>query len=530
MRLPRPRLSRVNFFSINMNAAGGLSYHWDPDSGFDKRLLVAAILVYLLISWLPVTLPLAGGFASGASSGIDAAGLSNVLLSRSLSLSFWSASLALFMGLPLGVSLWNRGGIIFRWRWLFFIFLLLPPFLLVQGWLAIAAWTASMAPPTGFWWAVLILGTAYTPVTALIVAMARSSIDGAALQSSALVGGAPGMMRLVVYPQLQPFLCAAWLLVGIIVILEGGVPLSLQFSVLATELTSRFMSGATPGQLVLKLWPLYLLVGCMGLAVYRLLMSGKSRSDTDSESELLQLQYFSPWLQAYFKLGVSMFLLLGAIPLAGIVRQALYGAGSGMAFSSDRSAMFSSLWLGALVAVLAAAIALPVGAWLAKGCWSQLKILCLLPLSLPAGLTGIAWAYYGVQLNRLLPWLPESLPMVLGHLARVLPIAVLVAVVVWKSRAGILAREAVLLQRRHFWQKLWLDLPRLLLLAIIAGVFSLRELEVALLTVPPGGETLPLRVFNLLHYGAGADVCRLSIFMALPILVGAWFIFRRWCR
>lgn len=500
-------------------------YSWFPEAGFDRKTLYVAALAYVILTWLPLTLPLLGSsgvfFAAGS-------GFSKVLLGRSLSLAFCSASLALLLGFPPGIGLWQRDGATYQWRWLILLFLLLPPYLLVQGWLSISSIAPFISPPSGFWWAVLILGTAYAPVITLVVASARSSVDGVSLQSSALTLGPSGMLRLVVIPQLKPFLAAAWLLVAVIVLLEGGVPLSLQLPVLSTELTSRFMSGETPGDLAIRLWPLYLLVFLGGFAAYRLLVSGARQVDADGESGLLHPQNFPRPTRVLLRGGALLFAVLAVLPFSGLVYQAIYGASSNMAFSSDGAAMVQSLWLAAIVAFLTALVALPMGAWIALGGTGNVKIALLLPAIVPASLTGIAWTYWGVRLGSACPWLPDSIPMILGHTARVLPLAVMVAIAVWNTRSGLRARESVLLHHRHFWQKLRLDWPRIILLGMVAGVFSLRELEVALLTVPPGGETLPLRVFNLLHYGAGADVCRLSMLLVLPIAGAAWVVVRRW--
>ena len=51
------------------------------------------------------------------------------------------------------------------------------------------------------------------------------------------------------------------------------------------------------------------------------------------------------------------------------------------------------------------------------------------------------------------------------------------------------------------------------------------DTETVVLIVPPGGETLALRVFNLLHYGHHAQVnalCLILLLLAvLPLIAGA---------
>ncbi|HEY9069661.1 MAG TPA: iron ABC transporter permease, partial [Candidatus Ozemobacteraceae bacterium] len=83
------------------------------------------------------------------------------------------------------------------------------------------------------------------------------------------------------------------------------------------------------------------------------------------------------------------------------------------------------------------------------------------------------------------------------------------------------AVEAVLLLPGSAWSRLLLrlrlDLPRVLAVAGAGFILSIRELDISLLTVPPGGETLPLRLFNLMHYGAGADVCRIGLALGMVV-------------
>jgi DNA-binding beta-propeller fold protein YncE/ABC-type molybdate transport system permease subunit len=67
--------------------------------------------------------------------------------------------------------------------------------------------------------------------------------------------------------------------------------------------------------------------------------------------------------------------------------------------------------------------------------------------------------------------------------------------------------------------------PQLAAAAYMVYLLSLWDVETVLLVVPPGGETLALRIFNLLHYGHNAHVnalCILLLLLALaPLLLFA---------
>jgi ABC-type Fe3+ transport system permease subunit len=65
----------------------------------------------------------------------------------------------------------------------------------------------------------------------------------------------------------------------------------------------------------------------------------------------------------------------------------------------------------------------------------------------------------------------------------------------------------------------------------ITYLLCLWDVETLVLIYPPGGETLALRIFNLLHYGHNAQVnalcvTLLALAVAPPAAWGAW----RWMR
>src|SRR5262249_46618083 len=65
--------------------------------------------------------------------------------------------------------------------------------------------------------------------------------------------------------------------------------------------------------------------------------------------------------------------------------------------------------------------------------------------------------------------------------------------------------------------------PMVFAAAYIVFLLGLWDVESIIMVVPPGGETLSLRVFNLLHYGHNAQVnalCATLLFVAIsPLLI-----------
>ncbi len=501
-----------------------MTQHWDPATGFDRRTLAAAMLAYLLLTLLPLTLPF---IETGWKSGIDS-GPAIRLLGQSLQLASLAATIAVGLGSFAGIGLWHTASPVYRLRGFVMLALLLPPYLLIQGWMSLA-WApppglSFIKTPAGLNWAALILGTSMAPLAALLIGLGRHFIPLAALESMALSQGPTVALRRLALPVLLPLLAAAWMLIAMLCLLEGGVPLSLQFPVFATELTSRFLGGENPATLARNIWPLYLcslLLGTIALVIIRRFKRNSDGNTPGSSHFLLHVGSLPSWLKVVTRANWLLLAVLVALPLLGLLRQAFAGSVYNLTMNYDGMALLRSLGLALISAAATVLLAVPAGAALASNRHDWLLLPALLPLALPASITGITWAAWGARIQATFRWLPEITPLLLSHLGRIMPFALLVSLALWSLQRHKSAREAVFMHKHHFWQRIRVEWPHYLLVFMVAAVFSLRELEISLLTVPPGGETLPIRVFNLLHYGAGSDVARLSLLLAVPITIAA---------
>jgi iron(III) transport system permease protein len=109
--------------------------------------------------------------------------------------------------------------------------------------------------------------------------------------------------------------------------------------------------------------------------------------------------------------------------------------------------------------------------------------------------------------------------LILGHAGRFLPVALLALLDGWRRQDPLLweaARAAPVAPWRR-WSRVTvpLFLPSLAAATGLAAALSLGEIGAALLLVPPGGQTVALRLYNLLHYGADSRVASLALAAAL---------------
>ena len=124
--------------------------------------------------------------------------------------------------------------------------------------------------------------------------------------------------------------------------------------------------------------------------------------------------------------------------------------------------------------------------------------------------------------------------VILLYLARFLPFAI-------RSQAVGLAQiednllEAARLADRSSWATTSRIVLPLLAPAITVGwalgfTLSLQELTGTLLVIPPGLETLAVRIYTLYHYGAGQLVAALALFLVAlsGLMFGILTILHRW--
>src|SRR5207244_6298114 len=101
-------------------------------------------------------------------------------------------------------------------------------------------------------------------------------------------------------------------------------------------------------------------------------------------------------------------------------------------------------------------------------------------------------------------------------------------------------RDVALISGASRWQTLrhvlWPQIaPQVAAAWYVLFLLCLWDVESIVLIVPPGGETMALRIFNLLHYGHNAQVnalCLTLLLMALmPLVVyGGWAAVRSCVR
>ncbi len=452
------------------------------------------------------------------------------LLGNSLLLAASAALLATVLGLALAV--WMHEGDTPRHRLVrrvYMVPLLIPPYLHALAWMSLAGRRQALEQTLGillgpdrisvsaygFLPAVVVLGLALAPIVTLFAAAGLEAVQPELMQQALVQAPAWRAARRVALPLIAPWVVAAAGLVFVLAALEYGVPSVLQFNVYAMEIYAAFSQDSDPVHALASSAPVVAAAVAV-LAASQALLSSNPLRGTPSGRPPLWLEAW-PWPPRWLARTAAV---LAGVAVAGAPAVLLVRAGTSPAAWAGVGAALGevgrTIATAALAATGSALIALPAAALLARtrAAGGLLWALAALPLAIPSPLTGIALIHLGNQ-----PWLDwgqsSILPLVWAHVARLLPFA-LFAASTQVRRIDPVLMDALSLHRTGPWRGLWI--VRLPLLApalatswLVVFVLSLGELGATLLVAPPGQGTLPLRIYNLMHYGASETVAALSL-------------------
>lgn len=394
--------------------------------------------------------------------------------------------------------------------------------------------------PLGFWGATFVLTLFSYPYVYLLSGAAFRSLHAALEESARTLGR--GLWRTlweVTLPVLRPGLAAGALLVALDVLAEYGTVALLRYetfsSAIFVQLAGRYdrssaavLSGVLVTLATVILWAE---VRLQGQARFTQLESswrpaarlalGRWRVPAflaalavTSASLLVPVAVLIAWSVAAF---------LDPRALAAVLRTGSQG------FSGF---VWNSLWSAGLAALLAMALALPVGLLavrypgrLARG----ISRLCQIGYAIPGVVVALSLV---LLVNRFVPFLYATpLVVVLAYVLRYMPQATRASESALSQLAPSLEEAARTLGRTAWQTLLQVTLP-LILPGLLAGgalVFltSLKELPATLLLRPAGFETLAVRVWIWAEDGFYLQAAPAALLLVLASAAPLYFLLRR---
>jgi len=448
--------------------------------------------------------------------------------------------------------------------------LALPPFLVTNCWLhflGLAGVWRDWLPLNiiSLGGTVWILSLLTWPITLLLVLSAWQRLEPSQLESDVAVSGW-WLIRGLLWPIARSAVAQAAVLTFVLALNNFTVPAILQVKVFPAEMWVRFNTTFdTVGALQLS-WPLVVAPMILLLWFARRELPWP-RTEGPVSARLFRRQLGRPWFWFAGAGTIVLCLLAVALPVFQLALVKRTWTELPGALAAGQSAVWNSLSFATISATAVVLIGLflgtrqtarPPASDLANPSSSHrplrpsdfglpsafgfrisdfLRCLAWLPFLIPGVLLGIGLI---VVLNR--PWsslIYQSMAVVI--LALVLRYLALgwnaMAQALWAVDRDL--ADVARLDGATRWQMLryvqWPQIaPRAAAVWYIVFLLCLWDVESLILIVPPGGETLALRVFNLLHYGHNAQVnalCLMLLALAVAPLIGrqAWCAVRGAC-
>lgn len=407
------------------------------------------------------------------------------------------------------------------WSWLAVTPLAIPAFVHSYGW-------ASVAPRwSGLSAAAVISVLAYFPFLYLPVAAQLRRLDPAVEEAAASLGQTPAQIFFrVVLPQLRFAICGGALLIGLHLLAEYGLYVTVRFDTFTTAIMDQFQSAYSGP--AANMIAIVLALCCIGLLYLEKLVRGSER--------YARVGAGAARMPAPVKLGrlrmvwlilpvATMVLALG-VPLYTLARWLVFG-GSAIWQPAVSAAFMQSLMLALIGGLLTTVAAMPM-AWLsvrAPGRLAHILEGCHYYVGSLPGIV-VALALVALAVHAFLPLYQTMVSLLLAYLLLFLPRALIglrssvaQTPVELEQAAMTLGRSPL---RAVIATTARLAAPGAAAAMALVGLGIATELTATLMLAPSGVETLATGFWSYtseLDYARAAPYALLMVMMSLPLTI-----------
>lgn len=406
--------------------------------------------------------------------------------------------------------------------------LVLPPFLVTNCWLhymGLAGVWRNWLPLNiyslgGTVWILMLLTW---PITLLAVLSAWRCIEPSQIESDPALGGA-ALIRWLLWPMARVVAGAAAVLTFVLALNNFAVPAILQVKVFPAELWVKFETNRRLGEALAISWPM-VTAPIVLLLCWRRSEVSWPRLEGTAAARAIRRQLGPGWFCASLGLTLMLIALSVALPLWQIIASER----TWMELPNLIRAIPGTIWNSFAFAAVTAFLCVGLGL---AGWRLPIGPILWVPFLMPGVLLGIAII---LVFNRrpFDAFYQSGAVVVLAYVIRYLALG-------WNGVAHALRTadrdltDAARLSGASSWALLrhvyWPQIaPQAGAAWYLTYLLCLWDVEALVLIVPPGGETLALRIFNLLHYGHNAQVnamCLLLLALAVAPLA-IWSMAKR---
>jgi iron(III) transport system permease protein len=506
-----------------------------------RSLCWLGILIFVLGALLPIVYITSSPFWGNSSVSPD--GYGHLFVERHLHLAWNSLSLAagvtlvsLMLGVPFAFLI-SKTDLAVRnlFGTLCVVPILVPPFIHAIVWSRLQGLIGGMSSLRihSVWGAIWVLGLAYYPFVTLLTASGLKAIDRSQEEAGLLSRGKWQTLRHICLPLTLPHIITGAIFVFVFSIMDFGVPDILRVSVYPVEIFVQFSSFYDDRAAAILSFPLimvalalmFLQKRLMGERAYISPGGGVSRNVSYS----LGLGQIPGFIFCFLVIGLSI-----VVPVAMLLKEAGPFSSYLKVLKPSLEQILLSFSMAATAASATVVLAFLMAYMILRGTGWQRTILAIavfIPFTIPA--TSLGVGLIGIWNRPVLDMVYGSqFIIILAYLVRFLPFAVITLYSGLKKIDHHLEEAASLavgswarVVGRLVVPLLW---PSILVAFFIVFILSLGELGTTLLVIPPGKETIPIKIYNLMHYGADQSVAVLCLIMIAAMMLVAGLLLLFW--
>ncbi len=366
--------------------------------------------------------------------------------------------------------------------------------------------------------AIMLLFFSYFPLVVLLTMAGLRGMDSALEEIGNMHQPPLRVLRSITLPLIVPHCCAGAVFVFILSFFNYGVPAMLRVPSYPGEIFTRFSAMYDPGGTAALVAPVVLLCCILLFGQWRI-MQGKQYTALSSHARSRKpaRQKSRTGVVALFVYGCIF--VTAFLPLASLVAKSGSPASFKAAWVSSAGAIGSTCSVAGIASVLTTLLAVILVHCIQRFSGrirNTLDMLTFLPLAMPAFFVGIGLIYIWNRPFTQVVYSTGAI-LVLACIVRFVPFAVRIIYSAHRQVSPGVFEASSFCKRHALARWLQLDFP-LLLRGIVVSlcilfIFSSGELGATLLVIPPGMSTLSLKIYTIMHYGAGPLVAASALIL-----------------
>jgi len=360
-----------------------------------------------------------------------------------------------------------------------------------------------------------VLSLQLSPLSTIIFIFYFSRFNILSIKTAMMITTLRNTLKYIIIPQLYKPIISVFIILFMLTFIQEEVPSFLGYRTYAEEFLSRIVIMENIKEISFMTIPFVLM--SFGTLIVLVNMVQNQVEFTNSLSCILfKYKNYSLFIFILLSLLVISLSLLLIIELINVDILEL--------FIDNINSLKNSFLLSFFVGILGTVIAIIIYPYICKKSSKYIKILQIFPLLvywlMPSSLSSLSLIELSIYLNEYNISIGYTL-IIFAYLIKTLPIAIILLFIFSIGQSTVPFFKLYDVKTIFFFKYITIPLEwtKWFLITIILTIFSLNELSSTILLIPPGEETIIVKMYNLMHYGDFSSVAFLSLLQMCLILL-----------